>query len=124
GGVHFYSYLCEQLFGARPAKVQLLYLSEPLVISSTPTEQSIRGLEQKVKAVWAAVERACERDDFRPRPSRLCDWCAFKAYCPAFGGNPQEGRRIAEQRREEARLAGREDELDPPGQYRLDYSPA
>jgi RecB family exonuclease len=37
--------------------------------------------------VWAAVERACEREDFRPNPARLCDWCAFKAYCPSFGGD-------------------------------------
>ena len=42
-------------------------------------------VERKVKAVWSAVERACDRDDFRPKPSRLCDWCAFQAYCPAFG---------------------------------------
>lgn len=124
GGVHFYSYLCEQLFGSRPARVQLLYLSEPVIISSTPTEQSTRGLERKVRAVWTAVERACERDDFRPKPSRLCDWCAFKAYCPAFGGDPHEGRLIGERLREEARLAGREGDLGSPEQYRLDYTPA
>jgi putative RecB family exonuclease len=122
GGVHFYSFLCEQLFGSRPARVQLLYLSEPVIISSTPTEQSLRGLERKVKAVWTAVERACERDDFRPQPSRLCDWCAFKAWCPAFGGDPDEGRRVGEARRQEARRAGRDD-LDSPGQFRLDHTP-
>ena len=44
-----------------------------------PTEQSIRGLRQRTSAIWTAVERACERDDFRPRPSTLCDWCAFRA---------------------------------------------
>ena len=25
-------------------------------------------------------------DDFRPKPGPLCNWCSFKAYCPAFGG--------------------------------------
>jgi hypothetical protein len=34
-----------------------------------------------------AIERACEREDFRPNPGRLCDWCGFKAYCPSFGGD-------------------------------------
>jgi putative RecB family exonuclease len=87
GGVQFYSYLCERLFGQRPARVQLLYLSEPMAIIAEPTEQSTRGLERKVQAVWTAVERACERADFRPKVSRLCDWCAFKAYCPAWGGD-------------------------------------
>ena len=91
GGVHFYAFLCERLFGQRPARVQLLYLDEPVAIVTTPTEQSIRGLERKVTAIWTAVERACATEDFRPKPSKLCDWCAFQAYCPAFGGNP--GRR-------------------------------
>ena len=85
-GVHFYSYLCEKLFGKRPARIQLLYLGEPVAIIATPSEQSTRGLERKVGAIWTAIERACERDDFRPRPSALCSWCAFKEHCPAFGG--------------------------------------
>ena len=85
-GVHFYSYLCEKLFGRRPARIQLLYLGEPVAIIATPSEQSTRGLEKKVGAIWSAIERACERDDFRPRPSALCSWCSFKELCPAFGG--------------------------------------
>jgi putative RecB family exonuclease len=83
-GVQFYSYLCEHLFGQRPARIQLLYLADPVAIIHTPTEQSSRGLETKVKAIWTAVVRSCEREDFRPRPSKLCDWCAFKAQCPAW----------------------------------------
>lgn len=95
GGVHFYALLCERLFGQRPARVQLLYLAEPIAIITTPTEQSIRGLERKVTAIWSAVERACETEDFRPKPSRLCDWCAFQRFCPAFGGNPDDARAVA-----------------------------
>jgi putative RecB family exonuclease len=86
-GVAFYSLLCERLFGRRPAKVQLLYLADPVAIIATPTDRSTRGVERKLAAVWTAVERACEREDFRPNPSRLCDWCGFKAYCPSFGGD-------------------------------------
>ena len=94
GGVHFYAFLCEQAFGARPARIQLLYLSEPVAIVAEPSEQSIRGLRQRTAAIWTAVERACERDDFRPRPSRLCDWCAFRDYCPAWGGDPAQAREL------------------------------
>jgi putative RecB family exonuclease len=86
-GVAFYSLLCERLFGRRPARVQLLYLADPVAIISTPTDRSTRGVERKLAAVWTAVERACEREDFRPNPSRLCDYCGFKAYCPSFGGD-------------------------------------
>lgn len=88
GGVHFYAFLCEKAFGERPSRIQLLHLREPLAIVAYPTQQSIKGLEQRTMAVWQAVERACEREDFRPRPSTLCGWCSFQAYCPAFGGDP------------------------------------
>jgi putative RecB family exonuclease len=93
GGVHFYAYLCEKVLGRRPAKVQLLYLAEPVRIITEPTEQSIRGLQLRASAIWTAVERACEREDFRPKPSRLCDWCSYREWCPAFGGDPSQAPR-------------------------------
>lgn len=88
GGVTFYALLCEELFGVLPAKVQLLYLGDATAITTVPSEQSTRGLRNKVKALWQAVETACEREDFRPRPGPLCNWCGFHAYCPAQGGDP------------------------------------
>lgn len=88
GGVHFYSLLCEELLGRRPARVQLLHLSEPLVITSVPTDQSTRALRTRVGAIWQAVTQACERDDFRPKPGPLCNWCSFQQWCPQFGGDP------------------------------------
>jgi putative RecB family exonuclease len=88
GGVHFYAFLCEKVMGRRPSQVQLLYLSEPLRIITEPTDQSIRGLQIRTGAIWTAVEKACDREDFRPKPSRLCDWCAYREWCPAFGGDP------------------------------------
>jgi putative RecB family exonuclease len=93
GGVHFYAFLCEQVLGRRPSQVQLLYLSEPLRIITEPTDMSIRGLQTRTSAIWTAVEKACEREDFRPKPSRLCDWCSYKAWCPAFGGKPADAPR-------------------------------
>ncbi len=93
GGVHFYAFLCEKVLGRRPTQVQLLYLSEPMRIVTEPTDQSIRGLQIRTGAIWKAVEKACEREDFRPKPSRLCDWCSYKAWCPAFGGDPSQAPR-------------------------------
>ncbi len=91
-GVQFYAFLCEQALGRRPARVQLLHLRDPVSISSVPTAQSTRALRQRTAAVWTAVERACAAEDFRPRPSRLCEYCAFQEYCPAFGGDPEKAR--------------------------------
>lgn len=86
-GVHFYSLLCERAFGRRPARVRLLHLREPMVISAAPSDQSARGVEQQATAIWAAIERACAESDFRPKPGFLCPTCAFRAYCPAVGGD-------------------------------------
>jgi putative RecB family exonuclease len=87
GGVHFYAFLCEQVLGRRPARIQLLHLREPLAISTVPSDQSIRGLEQQATAIWAAIEQACDREDFRPRPGRMCDFCSYHELCPAMGGD-------------------------------------
>jgi putative RecB family exonuclease len=94
GGVHFYAFLCERVLGVRPSRIQLLYLSEPVAIVAEPSAQSVRGLEQRTSAIWKAVERACELEDFRPRPSALCGWCSFQDFCPAFGGDPAQARQL------------------------------
>lgn len=94
GGVHFYAFLCERVLGRRPSRIQLLYLSEPVAIVAEPSAQSIRGLEQRTAAIWKAVERACDNEDFRPRPSPLCNWCSFQDFCPAFGGDPARAREL------------------------------
>ncbi len=87
-GVHLYALLCEQNFGRRPKAVQLLYLSKPEAIVSIPTDSTVRGVEVKSVALMRAVKRACERNDFRPRPGPLCDFCSFREFCPSFGGDP------------------------------------
>ena len=88
-GVHFYSLLCERVYGKRPKEVRLVFLGpKPEIIIARPTEQSSKALERKVLAIWNAVERACEREDFRPRQGPLCNWCSFKEFCPEFGGDP------------------------------------
>ena len=87
-GVQMYALMCEAELGRRPSVVRLLYLRDRIVISAAPTDQAMRGTRQRALGVWSAIERACREDDFRPNPSSLCRFCAFQAYCPAFGGDP------------------------------------
>jgi len=88
GGVHFYAFLCEQVFGRRPAQIRLMYLSTGELIVARPSEQSVQFLPKRTAAVWQAVERACATGEFRPHVGPLCNFCSFKAWCPAFGGDP------------------------------------
>jgi putative RecB family exonuclease len=87
-GVHMYALMVEQNLGKRPVRVQLLYLLKPEAIIAVPSEQSVNGVARKSQALWKAIESACARDDFRPHPGPLCDYCSYQAYCPAFGGDP------------------------------------
>ena len=87
-GVHFYSFLCEAVLGKRPAKIRLMYLSNGETIETVPSQQSVRFINTRTTAVWKAVERACTTGDFRPNQSKLCDWCSFQQWCPAFDGDP------------------------------------
>ncbi len=89
-GVHLYALLCEEVLGRRPVEVRLLHLKEPTVITAQPSEQALRGQRTKTLAVWSAIERACAGEDFRPKTGPLCNYCRFKPYCPAFGGDPAE----------------------------------
>jgi putative RecB family exonuclease len=84
GGVQTYALLCESLLGRAPAEVRLLYLRQPVAISSVASEQTIRGQRRRAMAVWTAIERACDAEDFRPHVGPLCDHCHFKTSCPAF----------------------------------------
>jgi putative RecB family exonuclease len=104
-GVHVYSVLCEQVFGRRPARVQLLYLSKPEAIIAEPSDVFMRGVNQRSGAVMEAVRRACARDDFRPKESALCSFCNFREFCPAFGGDPERAAVVMKERAETA--AGR-----------------
>ena len=89
-GVHIYAMLCEQMLGRRPVRVQLYYLSKPEAIIAVPSEQTVKGVTMRTNALWSAIAGACARDDFRPSTGPLCDYCTFKPYCPAHGGDPVE----------------------------------
>ena len=71
-----------------PALLQLIYLGSGEMLRYEPDEADLRATERKVKALWAAIKRAHDTGDWRPSPSRLCDWCDHQAICPACGGTP------------------------------------
>lgn len=89
-GVQFYAFLCESVFGRIPAAVRLMYLKSGEVITAIPSSQSTRYMTTRTNAVWKAVATACERDDFRPKPSTLCSYCAYQRWCPEYGGDPAQ----------------------------------
>ena len=84
----FYALVLWRTTGVVPTLLQLMYLGDREVLRYAPDEADLVATERKLLALWAAIERATQARDFRPSPSRLCDWCDHQALCPSFGGTP------------------------------------
>ena len=84
----FYALVVWRTTGAIPRQLQLIYLGNGEIMRCVPDEADLLATERKVNALWQAIERARAAGDWRPRKSRLCDWCAHQALCPVFGGTP------------------------------------
>jgi putative RecB family exonuclease len=84
----FYAVVLWLTQGQVPALLQLIYLGNGEIVRYAPDESDLRATVRKIDALWRAIERARNTGDWRPRPSRLCSWCAHQAICPAFGGTP------------------------------------
>jgi putative RecB family exonuclease len=86
----FYALVLWRLNGTVPRMLQLVYLGNSEIVRYTPDEADLLATERKLKALWRAIEQAATTGDWRPRTSRLCDWCDHRALCPAWGGTPPE----------------------------------
>lgn len=83
--MRFYALLLRQAWRL-PRRMQLLYLRASDVLTLDPHDRDIAEFEGRIEGIWDRIERDATRTDFVPRTSRLCDWCAYQASCPAFGG--------------------------------------
>ncbi|MDQ3761430.1 MAG: PD-(D/E)XK nuclease family protein [Actinomycetota bacterium] len=84
----FYALMLLRTRGVAPHQLRLLYLADRQALSYIPDEAELTRFERTLAAVWSAIQRAARSGDFRPSPSRMCDWCDHKPRCPAFGGLP------------------------------------
>ncbi len=84
----FYAVALLRSRGVLPARLRLLYLADGQVLDYTPDLDELERFEKTLMAMWRAIQSAGVTGDFRPKPSRLCDWCAHHAHCPTFGGTP------------------------------------
>ncbi|MGH3803671.1 MAG: RecB family exonuclease, partial [Pseudonocardiaceae bacterium] len=84
----FYALVLLRIRGVVPRQLRLMYLADRQVLSYTPDEAELVRFERTLAAIWSAILRAARSGDFRPNPSRMCDWCDHKPRCPAFGGTP------------------------------------
>lgn len=84
----FYALMLYRLRGVVVARLRLIYLGDGRFLEYTPDEPGLLAFERGAVALWGRIQDAAATGNFPPKRSRLCDWCAFKPYCPEFGGAP------------------------------------
>lgn len=86
--LRFYALAIWHQLGRLPALLQLMYLSDGVILRLVPEQSDLRATTMRVEALWAAIERSTSSGDWRANPGRACDWCAHRSICPAWGGTP------------------------------------
>ncbi len=84
----FYALMLLLLRGSAPAELRLVHLADGALLTYRPDAAELLRFAVVLEAIWAAVLDAGAEGDFRPSPSRACDWCAHRPLCPAWGGTP------------------------------------
>ncbi|HSK24858.1 MAG TPA: PD-(D/E)XK nuclease family protein [Egicoccus sp.] len=82
-----YALACRHLFGVLPATVSLDFVVPGVTITVPLEDLDLDAARQTVLDTAQAV-----RDErYEPTPNPLCDWCDFRAICPAWGaGEPDQ----------------------------------
>ena len=101
--VLLYAAAVEQATGEMPVHARLLYLGQrPVGIKVTREE--IDSVVDKLAGTWAAINTACDTDEFDPRTGPLCGWCPYVDRCPE--GTKEVAKRQAKKDADAAAMHG------------------
>jgi putative RecB family exonuclease len=84
----FYAVALYRSRGVLPARLRLIYLADGQLLDYSPDRDELLRFEKTLMAIWRAIQSAAQTGDFRPNPSRLCEWCPHQEHCPVYGGTP------------------------------------
>ena len=84
----FYAVALLRSRGVLPTRLRIIYLADSQVLDYAPDLDELLRFEKTLMAIWRAILSAGQTGDFRPSPSRLCEWCPHQQRCPTFGGTP------------------------------------
>lgn len=86
--MRFYALVYWRLFGTIPHQLRLMYLKVMDSMFLTPSREELEYFERDLGDLWTKIEADGRSGNFRPKTSKLCNWCSFKELCPAFDGTP------------------------------------
>jgi putative RecB family exonuclease len=85
-----YALLIRTVEGHTPDRIRLLYLNGPTEYTLDINDSQLDAMDAHLHALWNAINKAIELDQWPTRESVLCDWCDFKdSLCPAFNSETE-----------------------------------
>jgi len=84
----FYAVALLRSRGVLPTRLRIIYLADGQMLDYAPDHDELVRFEKTLMAIWRAIQTAAPTGDFRPSPSRLCEWCPHQQHCPTLGGTP------------------------------------
>lgn len=85
--MHIYAALCLRERGELPKRLRLMYLKSNTQIEVEVTQDSNVACEAAAIATFEQIDTSCQSGKFATKRSGLCKVCAFKKWCPEFGGD-------------------------------------
>lgn len=82
----FYALVIWRSRGVLPKVLKLIYLGNSETLPKEIDESDLLAVERSISAIWLAIRKNHLSGNWPATPSRLCDWCSFKQFCPEFGG--------------------------------------
>lgn len=88
--MHLYALLCLRTRGELPKKLRLMYIKTGTPIEIEVTQESNAACEAAAIKTFDQISESCQSGEFATHRSGLCNFCAFKKWCPEFGGDPTQ----------------------------------
>ncbi len=88
--LEMYAYMLREMRGELASRLQLYYVKDGTKNVAVPSEQSMNFVKTRTTAMFKTISTACQKGSFPAKKSALCNFCAFKDWCPEFGGDPSK----------------------------------
>lgn len=82
----FYGLMWKLDTGELPARLQLYFFRNTDYHIIDPTPADIDHIHERICGLWNSIKTMLDQRNFPTQTGPLCNWCDFKDYCPAFGG--------------------------------------
>ena len=95
-----YALMCEVQMSETPHQVRIYYLGggkdehtrDDRVVAQSVTSATIDSVREDARRVFSGLNTARATDDFATNVTKLCDWCDYKQWCPAHGGDKSQAK--------------------------------